>query len=131
VRTIHGHTIDSGGRRHGYGLQRLQLALCRGETLQTAGLDSLVLVLGKLGQPIRGSSQILAQHPAASDDLMLDCLLDQLVLTDAQSGGDLSGEGPKLLVTPTQWEYSSRGHASSISLLEVMSRRAYDITAIG
>ena len=62
---------------------------------------------------------------------MFDCLLDQLVLTDAQSGGDFSSQNPKLLVTPTQWEYSSRGHASSMSLLGVMSRRAYDITANG
>jgi hypothetical protein len=127
MRTIHGDTIDGGGRRHGCGLQRLQLALCRSETLQTADLDSLVLLLGKLGQSIRGIPQILAQHPAASDDLVLDCLLDQLVLTDAQSGGDLSGEGPKLLVAPTQWEYSSRGHASSMSHSWVMSRGADDI----
>jgi hypothetical protein len=58
---------------------------------------------------------------------MFDCLLDQLVLTDAQSGGNLGGQGPKLLVTPAQWEYSSWGHDSSMMRIVVMSRRAYDI----
>ena len=135
-RTIDGATAIDGGRVSGgrpaqSGLQRLEQALARDETLQTAGLDSLVLLLGKLGQPIGGSSQILAQHRAACDHLVLDCLLDQLVLTDAQSGGDLSGQSPKLFVTPTQWEYSSRCHASSMSRLGVMSRRAYDIIADG
>ena len=43
-----------------------------------------------------GSPQILAQHRAASDHLMLDCLLDQLVLTDAQSRSDLGGQRPEV-----------------------------------
>jgi hypothetical protein len=92
-------------------------------------LDSLVLLLRELGQPVCGGSQILTQHRPTRDYLVLDCLFDQLVLTDAQSGGDLSGQGPKFLVTPTQREYSSRGHASSISHGAVMSSGAHDIIA--
>jgi hypothetical protein len=115
VRTIHGHTIDSGSGQCGSRLQRLKLALARNETLQAARLNSLVLLLRKLSQPIRNDSQILTQHCAAGDHFVLDRLLDQLVLTDAQSGGDLSSQNPKLLVTPTQWKYSSWGHASSMS----------------
>jgi hypothetical protein len=51
--------------------------------LKTARLKSLILLLGKFGQPIGGGSQIITQHSAAGDDLVLDRLLDQLVLADA------------------------------------------------
>jgi hypothetical protein len=88
--TVHGYTIDGGGRRRGSRLQRLKLALSGDETLQAAGLDSLMLLVGELGQTICGSAQILTQQRAACHDLMLDRLLDQRVLTDAQSGGNLS-----------------------------------------
>jgi hypothetical protein len=83
VRTVDGHTIDSGSGQCGSGLERLELALSRNETLKAAGLDSLILILRELSQPIRSHSQILAQHRAARDNLVLDRLLDQLVLTDA------------------------------------------------
>ena len=96
-------------------LNRLEKTLTGDETLQTASLDSLVLLLAELGQPIGGRSQIFAQHRAARDHLVLDCLLDQLVLTDAQSRSDLSGQSPKLFVTPTQGEYGSRCHASRMA----------------
>jgi hypothetical protein len=76
------------------GLKRLEQALPRNEIFQTTDLDSLVLVLSEFGQPIGGRSQIFAQHRAAGDHLMLDCLLDQLVLADPQSRSDLSGQSP-------------------------------------
>ena len=83
VRTVDGDTINCSGRQRSSHLKRLKLALPRDETLQTTGLHSLVLLLGELGQPIRGSPQILTQHRATSDYLVLNCLLDQLVLADA------------------------------------------------
>ena len=96
-------------------MKRLEQALPRNEIFQTTDLDSLVLVLSEFGQPIGGRSQIFAQHRAAGDHLMLDCLLNQLVLTDAQSRSDLSGQSPKFFATPTQWEYRSRCHASRMA----------------
>jgi hypothetical protein len=83
VRTVDGDTINCSGRQRSSRLKRLKLALPRDEALQTTGLHSLVLLLGELGQPIRGSPQILTQHRATSDYLVLNCLLDQLVLADA------------------------------------------------
>jgi hypothetical protein len=97
------------------GLHWLEKALPRNEIFQTADLDSLVLLLSELGQPIGGRSEIFTQHRAARDHLMLDCLLNQFVLTDAQSRGDLSGQSPKFFVTPTQGEYRSRCHASRMA----------------
>ena len=97
------------------GLNRLEQTLPRNEIFQTADLDSLVLLLSEFGQPIGGRSQIFAQHRTAGDHLMLDCLLNQLVLTDAQSRSDLSGQSPKFFVTPTQGEYRSRCHASRMA----------------
>jgi hypothetical protein len=116
VRTVDCHTINSGTGHCGSRLQRLELALSRHETIHAACLDSLVLLVRQLSQPIRSGSQILAQHRAAGHDLVLYRLLDQLVLTDAQSGGNLSGQNPKRLITPTQWKYGSRSHASSMPL---------------
>jgi hypothetical protein len=46
-------------------------------------LDSLILLLGELGQSVGSGSQIITQHCAPSDDLVFDGLLDQLVLADA------------------------------------------------
>jgi hypothetical protein len=83
MRTVDGYPIRGGRRQRRSGLKRLKLPLARDETLQTAGLHSLVLLLGELGQPIRGSPQIFTQHRPTSDHLVLDCLLDQLVLADA------------------------------------------------
>jgi hypothetical protein len=79
---VDGDTIDRSGRQRRSSLKRLKLALPCDEILQSTGLYSLVLILGELGQPISGCSQILTQHRAASDYLVLDCLLDQLVLAD-------------------------------------------------
>jgi hypothetical protein len=131
VRTVDCHTINSGSGHGGSRLKRLNLALSRDETIHAARLDSLVLLVRKLSQPIRSGSQILAQHRPADHHLVLNRLLDQLVLTYAQSSGNLSRQNPKLLVTPTKWKYSSRCHLSSMSPLDVMSRPAYDITADG
>jgi hypothetical protein len=83
MRTVDGYPIHGGRRQRRSGLNRFDLSLARNETLQTAGLHSLVLLLGELGQPVRGSPQILAQHRPTSDHLVLDCLLDQFVLADA------------------------------------------------
>jgi hypothetical protein len=83
MRTVDGYPVDSGRRQGSVGLKRLTLPLPRDETFQTTGLHSLVLLLGELGQSIRSSTQILTQHRPASDHLVLDCLLDQLVLADA------------------------------------------------
>jgi hypothetical protein len=40
---------------------------------KTARLNSLVLLLSQLGQSIGRGSQIVAQHGASGDDLVLDC----------------------------------------------------------
>jgi hypothetical protein len=64
-------------------LNRLKKALAGNKSLQTTGLDSFVLLLGELGQPIGGGSQILTEHRAPGDDLVFDGLLNQLVLADA------------------------------------------------
>jgi hypothetical protein len=127
VRTVDCHTINSGSGHGGSRLKRLELALSRDESIHATRLDSLVLLVGKLSQPIRSGSQILAQHRAAGHDLMLNRLLDQLVLTYAQSVGNLSRQNPELLVAPTEGKCSSRCHVSSMSLSPVMSRGADDI----
>jgi hypothetical protein len=112
VRPVDCHTINSGTGHCGPRLQRLKLPLSRYETIHAARLDSLVLLVGKLSQPIRRGSQIVAQHRAAGNHLVLNRLFDQLVLTDSQPGGHLGRQNPQLLITPTQWKYSSRCHAS-------------------
>jgi hypothetical protein len=74
--TFDGDPVDSGGGQRWSGLKRLKLPLPCEETLQTTGLYSLVLLLGEFRQPIRRSPQVLTQHRAAGDNLMLDRLLD-------------------------------------------------------
>jgi hypothetical protein len=64
-------------------LNRIEKTLAGHKSLQTTGLDSFVLLLGELGQPISGGSQILTEHRASGDDLVFDGLLNQLVLADA------------------------------------------------
>jgi hypothetical protein len=83
LRTVDGYPIHSGSRQRRSRLQRLKLALSRNETLQTTGLHELVLLLGELGQPIRGRPQILTEHRPTNDYLMLDRLHNQLVLANA------------------------------------------------
>jgi hypothetical protein len=51
--------------------------------LKAARFNSLVLLLSKFRQPIRGGPEIVTQHRTSGDNLVLDCLLDQLVLADA------------------------------------------------
>jgi hypothetical protein len=116
VRTVDCHTINSGTGHCGSRLQWLKLTLSRHETIHAARLDSLVLLVRQLSQPIRGGSQILAQHRTAGHDLVLYRLLDQLVLTDAQASGNLGRQNPEFLITPAQWKYGSRSHASSMPL---------------
>jgi hypothetical protein len=72
-------------------LNWLRKTLARNKTLDTASLDSLVLLLGELGQPIGGCSQIITDHRPPGHDLVCDCLLDELVLADAQPGSNFSG----------------------------------------
>jgi hypothetical protein len=115
LRSPDGGTVNCGSGLHRSSLEGLKLTLASHKSLDTARLDALVLLLRELGQPICRSSQILTQHRATGDYFVLNCLLDELVLTHAQASRNLSGEGPKLLVTPTQWKHSSRGHASSMT----------------
>jgi hypothetical protein len=94
---------------------------------KTARLNSLVLLLSQLRQSIGRGSQIVAQHGASGDDLVLDCLLNQFVLADPQPRGNLGSQRTKSLVTPTQRKDSSRSHVSSITPNQVMSRGKHDI----
>jgi hypothetical protein len=50
------------------------------------------MLLSKFRQPIRGGPEIVTQHRTSGDNLVLDCLLDQLVLTDAQPRGNFGGQ---------------------------------------
>jgi hypothetical protein len=88
---VHCNAVDLRSPRRESRLNRLRQTLAGDETLHTPGLDSLVLLLGKLGQPIGGSPKILTEHRAPGDDLVFDGLLNQLVLADAQPSGNFGG----------------------------------------
>lgn len=76
------------------GSQRLPAPLTLGELDQAPLEQRLVLGVGEGRQPVSGRAEILGPHRPASDKLVLQCLLDELILTDGLTLGDLLQQCP-------------------------------------